>query len=336
MGVAKISFDMKKLIWSTFVGGAGNDWNRAGFALDANDEIVLAGETTTGNFASGGGYNRPGRDSDLAVAKPSADGSTLRFAARWGGAKQETVASVRVASDGSIHLLGHTWSADLPTVRARQTRLRGGIDALYARLSADGMTLLQPSYLGGSGNEFAEHAVDLGRDGSQVITGFTSSSDFAVTAGAYDTDYNGSGDAFIGKLAADGQRFEFLTFFGGSGGDVVLSPVRDARGDIYFVGQTSSRDMPVTADALQEHYGGGRHDGYFGILSADGTTLLYGTYIGGSGDDFVRAVTLGRDGSVYLVGVTDSADFPTTKSAFQTAYRGNRDGFVMKLKGKTP
>ena len=60
---------------------------------------------------------------------------------------------------------------------------------------------------------------------------------------------------------------------------------------------------------------------------------MYGTY---SGDDFVRAVTLGSDGSVYLVGVTDSADFPTTKGAFQTAYRGNRDGFVMKLKGKTP
>ena len=162
------------------------------------------------------------------------------------------------------------------------------------------------------------------------MIGYTNSADFPVTNGTYDSTYNRGGDAFVGKLAADGQSFEFLTFFGGSGEETLLAPLRDADGNIYFVGRTDSTNMPVTADAIQPNLAGGL-DGYFGILSADGSQLIYGTYLGGSGDDIVRAVELGPDGSVYLVGKTDSNDFLTTSGAFQMAYGGNSDGFIMKL-----
>ena len=119
------------------------------------------------------------------------------------------------------------------------------------------------------------------------------------------------------KLSVDGKRFVFSTRLGGTGGENLLMPTVDEKGNIWVVGSTSSRDLPVTPDALQTKFGGGQEDGILAMLSADGSQLLYATYLGGSGDEMIRSITLGTKGEVYLVGNTSSPDFPTTPGALQ-------------------
>ena len=101
------------------------------------------------------------------------------------------------------------------------------------------------------------------------------------------------------------------------------------------VGTTRSPDFPVTPDALQGRYAGGEGpddgDGLLAILSADGSKLLYATYLGGKGADLIRSVALGPAGEIYLVGSTSSPDFPVTVNAVQKAYGGKGDAFVVKL-----
>jgi hypothetical protein len=113
-------------------------------------------------------------------------------------------------------------------------------------------------------------------------------------------------------------------------------PTRDRQGNIFIAGQTSSTDLPVTPDALQQKYGGGQSDGALAIVSPDGSKLLYATYLGGSGNDMIRSLTLGERGEVYLVGNTSSADFPVTPGAAQPRFGGGTgDAFVVRLVKET-
>lgn len=334
MMVAKISPDLTQLIWSTYFGGSGEDWNRAGFDLDENDNVVLAGRTTTGGFSSPGAFDASNGGWDIAIAKLSADGSQRIFSSRFGGSGNEAVPSVKVDSQGNIQFFGHSWSSNLPVVnpfQATNGSPTGGVDSIFGTLSADGSQLLQLSFMGGAGSDFGEHPQLLRLDGSNILVGFTDSSDFPVTSGAYDETLNASGDAYIAKLSPDGQALEFSTYFGGSGSDQFLSPVEDAYGNIYFVGETSSPDLPVTPNAIQSQFGGGT-DGYLGVLNSSGSQLLYGTYLGGSSNEIIRSVRVEPDGSVYLVGRTSSVNFPTTEGVYQTNLAGAYDAFLVKLR----
>ncbi|MEO1498149.1 MAG: hypothetical protein AAFV43_13465 [Planctomycetota bacterium] len=333
MMVAKISDDLSTLIWSTYVGRSGEDTNRAGFALDADDNVVLAGRTDSTGLVTPGAYNAQGGGWDVSVAKLSADGSSLIFASKFGGSRDEAVPSVRVGTDGDIQLFGHTWSDDLPTVTPFQGTNPGGVgspDGFVATLSGDGASLLGSSYLGGSGAEFGEHFQDFAPDGSRWVVGYTNSSDYPVTGDAFQSQNNGSGDAFVTKLSADGNSILYSTYFGGSGADSFLSPVVDSQGRLLITGGTTSTDLPVTPNALQSELAGGA-DGYVAVLSADGQKVLYATYLGGSLDDKIRQVEVAPNGDLLLVGRTASGDFPISQGALQDSVAGGRDGFIVRL-----
>jgi hypothetical protein len=200
-----------------------------------------------------------------------------------------------------------------------------------AKVSSGGDRLVYSTYVGGGSNEFAEHRLHLFPDGSLLLTGWTGSADFPTTAGALQRVLRGKGGGFVTRLAAEGSAFVFSTLLGGSGSEFHLTPTPDAEGNIFVVGQTSSTDFPVTRDALQSRHGGGKNDGVLAILTADGSALVYATYLGGRGDDIIRGIALGPDGEIYLVGNTSSANFPVSEGAFQTAHRGRGDAFVVKL-----
>ena len=108
-------------------------------------------------------------------------------------------------------------------------------------------------------------------------------------------------------------------------------PTPGPNGSIFVVGQTESRDLPVTSGALQKTHGGGKSDGWLAAISSDGSRLLYCTYLGGEGDDMIRSAAVGADGALYFVGNTSSDNFPVTEGALQTRHRGRNDAFVVKL-----
>jgi len=332
--VAKLSPDCKRLLWCTYIGGSGDDFPRGGLTLDGQDNVYIVGETHSPNFPVTPGVFQEKRKGpqDAALVKLKPDGTGLVWGTLLGGSQTEGSMGVRVDAEGNIYWTGHTQSADFPvTDGAAQPKLGGQSDAFLAKLSANADRLIYATYLGGNGNEFAEHQLRLDPNGTVLLTGSAGSPDFPTTEKAFQRVLKGKNDGFLTQLAADGKQFIFSTLLGGSANDFWLMPTRDASGNILVVGETGSRDFPVTPNALQRTFGGGQNDGALAVFSTDGSRLLYATYFGGNGDDMIRSLALGPNGEVYLVGNTSSDNFPATPNAVQTRHGGKGDAFVVKL-----
>lgn len=331
--VAKLSPDLKRLIWCTYVGGLDNETPRGGLAVDAVDNIYIVGTTESADFpvTSGVVGSSAKGDHDAFIVKLKGDGSGLVWSTRLGGRAWDGVMGVQVDSVGTIYVAGHTQSDDFPiTGGAPQPKLGGKSDCFLASLSADAGTIRYSTYLGGQDDEFAEHRLALLKDGSVLLTGVTSSKDFPTTQGAWQRSLRGKTSGFLTKMSPDGRRFGWSTLLGASGGEFFLMPTTDARGNIYVVGHSTSPDFPTTAGAAQARYGG-KGDGVFAILSPDGSRLLYATYLGGQDEDLLRSIAIGLKGEVYLIGKTASDDFKVSSGAAQVERKGNLDAFVVKL-----
>ena len=168
------------------------------------------------------------------------------------------------------------------------------------------------------------------------MTGYTSSTDFPTTSGAYDTSHNGSGftDVFVSKL--DGGLTSLLasTYLGGSTSDNGYSLTLDTSGNVYVTGSTNSTDFPTTSGAYDTSHNGCVYDVFVSKLNSGLTSLLASTYLGGSSTDYGYSLTLDTSGNVYVTGNTSSADFPTTSGAYDTSLNGGSyDVFVSKLNG---
>ena len=335
--VAKLSPDLTKTLWCTYVGGSGDEAPRGGLAVDAKDFVYAVGSTASRNFPTTEGVLQQQRKGPrgAAIVKLKPDGSGLAWSTLLGGGDWDGLMGVRVDASG-VYVAGHTRSADFPvTPGAPQAALGGKSDCFLAKLSSDATRLLYATYLGGRENEFAEHQPHLLPDGSVLLTGATGSPDFPTTPRAAQRSFGGKNDGFLTKLSPDGRRFVFSTFLGGSDGEFFLMPTPDRAGNLHIVGTSRSRDFPVTPDAAQATFAGAKGkwdgDGVFAILSADGSELLYATYLGGRGGDLIRSIALGPKGEVYLVGSTSSPDFPVTPNAAQSKLGGAADAFVVKL-----
>jgi hypothetical protein len=333
--VAKLSADLRKLVWCTYVGGKMDESPRGGLALDASDNVYVVGTTNSPDFPTtrdvvGPRLNGP-RDSF--IVKLRANGSGLLFSTCLGGSDEDdAIMGIRLDADSSIYVAGHTKSRDFPvTDGAPQGHLGGQSDCYLAKVSPDGRHLMYSTYLGGTGNEFAEHRLALTPDGCMLLSGVTASPDFPTTNGAFQSAQKGRTDGFLTRLSANGKRWVFSTRVGGSENDNLLMPTLDARGNIYLVGNTGSPDWPTTSNALQRKFGGGKEDGVLAVVSPDGEKLLYCTYLGGRGDEIIRSIEFGAPGVVYLVGNTSSEDFPVTGEALQGDCRGKGRMFLVKL-----
>lgn len=330
--VAKVTPDLKQLLWSTYVGQSGEDWARGGFALDADDNVVVIGRVDGPLASTPGAYSAPGGGWDALVLKLKADGSERLWSSRFGGSGNEALAGGRVGPDGTVYVAGHTWSSDLPTSPdAAHPDPLGGVDVFVAALSGDGTQRRYITRFGGSGDEFAEHRLGVLPDGSVLLSGFSNSPDLPTDGDALQSNRRGNGDGFFMKLSPDGRQVEWATYLGGGSSENLLYPLPDGSGNFYFVGETSSDDFPVAHNAIQGEYGGGGSDGVFGIISGDGGELLYATFLGGSGDDLVRGIDVGPHGEIYLVGRTSSPDFLTTPDAAYRNLSGGNDAFVVQL-----
>src|SRR5579859_7705546 len=187
--------------------------------------------------------------------------------------------------------------------------------------------LTYATYLGGSGGEVA-NGIAVDSSGNAFVTGMTGSTDFPITLAEQPAN-SGNGDAFVAKLNAAGTGLIYSTFLGGSGVDTATGIAIDGAGNAYIAGNTTSASFPTTVGAFQTSYAGSG-DGFISKISATGAALVYSSYIGGTGSDFVRAVALDSSGSAYLTGTTESIDFPTV-NPLQIGNDGASDAFVAKV-----
>jgi len=179
------------------------------------------------------------------------------------------------------------------------------------------------TYLGGGGSESA-WSLFVDSAGSVYVAGFTLSVDFP-TVGQFQTDQGGY-DAFVLKLKAQGDSLEYATYIGGSSDDQAFKLKVDGLGNVYLTGYTLSSDFPIL-NPLQPDSGGA--DAFVVKLNAAGNALEYGTYLGGSLEEYAFGIDVDDDGNAYVTGRTTSTDFPLV-NAFQPDQAG-RDCFVSKL-----
>ncbi|MGI9103240.1 MAG: choice-of-anchor D domain-containing protein [Terriglobales bacterium] len=185
------------------------------------------------------------------------------------------------------------------------------------------------TYLGG--NDF-DNATSIAADasGNVYVTGVTSSLNFP-TSNAVQPSKGGSSDVFVAKLDPTGASLIYSTYLGGSGWDSAASIAVDADGNAYITGTTNSMDFPVTASAYQPSPVSPYNDVFVTKLSATGSSLLYSSYLGGSADEQGQGLALDANRNVFVVGATQSSDFPVTAGAFQSALQGSGKAFLAEV-----
>ncbi|HEV8132423.1 MAG TPA: SBBP repeat-containing protein [Acidobacteriota bacterium] len=190
--------------------------------------------------------------------------------------------------------------------------------------------LFYSTYLGGGGDEQG-NGIAVDTAGNAYVTGFTNSTNFPTTVGAFQTTLGSFEDAFVTKLNPTGSGLIYSTYLGGSDGDEGFAIAVDTAGNAYVTGTTLSTNFPVTLGAVQPTFGGGTFDAFVTKLNATGSGLVYSTYLGGSNGDHGRGIAVDTTGNAYVTGFTFSGNFPITLGAFQTTQGGSYDAFVTKL-----
>jgi hypothetical protein len=260
----------------------------------------------------------------------------LSYSSYLGGSGTDYAYGIAVDAAGSAYVTGYTNSPNFPAGNSAAGALNGGTcgsgldtyscyDVFVAKLNPAGTTLAYVTYLGGSGDDIGT-GIAVDSFGNAYVTGYTNSLDLPTLNAAQPTAGGGSCgtapttfpcyDAFIAKLDSQDGEPLYCSYLGGSSGDYAQGIAVDSAGQASVTGFTLSRDFPTTLGAFQRSYGGSLSDAFVAKVNSAGTTLLYSTYLGGSGEDYGSKIRVDSAGAAYVAGYTNSSDFPT-RNPFQ-------------------
>ncbi len=328
--VTKLDASGSTLLYSTYFGGSNGDQGE-GIAVDINGIAHITGMTASANFPTQNAHQSTygGGQSDAFVVMLNPSGNILLCSSYLGGSLGDYGTGIAVDYNEDAHISGYTYSADFPTFNAYQAVFGGSRDAFVTKLDNSGSTVTYSTYLGGSGSDIAEDiAVD--NNGNNYVTGYTGSTNFP-TQNPYQPTNGGGDDAFVSKLSNTGSALVFSTYLGGSGYDGAWSIAVDNVDDVWLTGQTSSLNFPTQNPYQPTHGGSGSPDAFVTVLASPGTTLIYSTYLGGSGQDWGYGIAVDLNGNAFVTGETHSTNFPTL-TPFQASHAGGiTDAFVTSL-----
>ncbi len=310
--------------YSTYLGGAGDDYGW-GIAVDAAGCAYVIGNTTSAAFPTLNPYQGTNQGgTDIFVTKLSSSGNSLIYSTYLGGGDTDEATGIALDGNDNVYVTGRTVSSNFPTSNPYQSMNGGGTwDALITKLSNGGNSLVYSTYLGG-GDRDEGNAVVVDSAGRAFVVGSTNSSNFP-TVNQYQTEQPYM-DVFVTKFSSSGSSLAYSTYLGGSGDDYGTKIAVDNSGSAYVTGYTYSVNFP-TQNPYQTDQGG--IDVFVSKLSSTGSSLDYGTYLGGGADDYAWGIARGTDGCAYITGYTSSSNFPTVNS-YQTDQAGV-DAFVTKL-----
>lgn len=329
--VTKFSPNGDTIVYSTLIGGSGNDYLRladitGGIAVDLAGHAFVTGYTSSTNFplvnafqaTFGGSSSAPYYGDDSFILKLAPDGASLVYSSYIGGSGFDNAAGIGIDSAGNAYLAGQTNSSNFPLLNPIQSSFAGGFnDGFIAKVSPTG-SLLFSTYFGGGASEFVNSATADG-NGRVYFTGRVSSGGLA-TAGAFQTSIAGNYDAFVARINANTRQLEYFTYLGGYAGDAGAGIAVDQDGRMYVTGLTFSSDFPIH-NALQSTLSpcdssSPCSDAFITKLASDGSLLVYSTFLGGSDyenhypNGGLGAIAVDDQSFAYVTGNTRSDDFP--------------------------
>jgi hypothetical protein len=265
---------------------------------------------------------------DAFVTKYAADGQSILYSTYLGGSSWERTGDIAVNALGEAYVVGQTESADFPTANALQPNLRGSADGFITRLTADGSAFVYSTYLGGSFLSDSISSIALTAAGEPWIAGITPADDFPIV-NPLQPVRGGAGDVFVARLTADGASLAYSTFLGGPNSERSPDLALDSSGNVVIVGLTWSLGFP-TVNAIQPQGRYDQQDAFVAKMTADGSAMVFATYLGGSGWEHTAEVAVDREGSIFVAGTTESRDdFPLTRPWPKNTWGWN--GFLTKL-----
>jgi len=322
------------LVYSTFLGGNGDDGARA-IAVDSAGNAYVTGSTSSTDLPgsagsaqvwNGGGY-------DAFVTKLNAAGTAVLYTTYLGGAGNEHGRGIAVDDSGEAYVTGNSSSRPFPDGTPLQTEYPNGPAAFVAKLNATGSAFVYAFALGGNGANYG-NAIAVGRDGSAYVTGSTETTDFPTTKGAFQEGPGKTGfyspSTFVTKINPAGTALAYSTYLHGNTGGLYTALSSDGGngiavdgdGNAYVTGSTSEGDFPIrssaTLGAPKQGYAVGA---FVAKLNAAGSDLIYSAVLKGTqqihtkdGDFFTetsgKAIALDPHGFAYIAGYTDAADLP--------------------------
>jgi len=347
--ITKLNPQGNSLVYSTYLGGTADtnqdtNYDPCGsIAVDSSGSAYVTGCTTSVFPTTPGAFQTTASSTGYVqgfVAKVNSTGSALIYSTYLAGPSFDQTKGIVVDGNGDAYITGFASPGFPVTPGAFQTDAKGSRQAFVTELNPTGSALVYSTFLGGSAGQQFGTGIALDSSGNVYVTGSTTTTDFPVTPGAFQTMFGGAsdgfGDAFVTKLNASGSALVYSTYLGGSADDFGSSIAIDSSGNAVVTGFTASPNFPLS-NAFQSKSGGGT-DAFVAELDPTGSSLVFSTYLGGSqnenfsGDLRSGAVAIDSQGNAYVAGFTSSSSFPVTPGAAQTSFGGGvEDAFVAKI-----
>lgn len=308
--------------WISFAGGADVD-ECYGVDGDSFGNIYISGYTQSIDFPSSPGAFQTNLNAnyDAYIFKFDANGQRL-WATFYGGSQNDFGYRLKVTPSGKPTLSGYTYSSDLfiSTSGVFSSSFSGSVDAFITQFDTNG-NFLWGTFAGGTGGDFAV-SMDMDKQGNIALGGFTSSSDFPTSPGAWQPVFGGALDCFVSKFDTTGNRV-WSTFLGGMNSEDAHAIKFDSLGNVIVAGDTYSSNFPVEATSYQNFLMGGS-DAFVTKFNSSGVKI-WSTYLGGVGNEDIYALACDKSNNIYFTGYSASSDFPVSSGAFQSTMNGVRD-----------
>lgn len=278
-----------------------------------------------------GAYNR----AEKLVVDPA-----LTYSAYLEGTSMDVPVAIAHDNNGNIYLAGNTWSTDFQQITsdtAYQPANAGTQDIWVMQVNPASSTVTYCTYLGGGAVETVK-AMTVDANGVIYLTGSAVSANFPVSSGAFQSTITGGTHAFVTVLdpsQAGSAGLIYSTFIGGANneeGDAIAV----AKGKIYVTGFTTSDNYPTVNPVQSARVAG--FDGFVSVFDptqSGAASLVFSTFLGGSGGDYPHAIAVDGAGEIYVAGITYSTDFPSTPLSYQPFYIGDGDGFLTRINPST-
>jgi hypothetical protein len=329
--LVQVSSDGGALLLSTLLGGQGWDEGYS-LAVDGAGRICLAGLTRSTDFPlTAAAFDTSldgGSDAFVAIMDPAGQ---LIHASLLGGSGDEWCYQIATDDSGRVYSVGSTGSEDFPVTAGGQDQTLGGFSDAFVVCWSPSLDFLEyATFLGGGSDEYG-WGIAVDDSGCASVTGYTFSQDFPVTPGVVDSIHSGPTEVFVARLGPDGSALRYVTLLGGGFRDAARSLALDGNGCALVTGYTYSSDFPVTPGAYQDSMGLFDVSAFAVRLDFWGRELCFSTFLTGGETESGYGIAAGDSGRTWVVGFTDSPDFPVTPGSFDEVHGGNRDIFLCAL-----